>query len=538
MKKLAFLLCSIGFCYTLSANAADLKTAFMAAQRSDPTYQGAEATYKAAQATIGQAHSKLLPNLTLTGSWMHADTDINTETNYSNTPGDVKSPTNTLIYTLALTQPLFNWQAIAGYDQIKATVKQAAATYAFYTQDLINRTASAYFAVLQAQEVLRYTEAQKAALNRQLQVAKQRYEVGLDPITSVYDAQSQYDSTVALYIANENSLANQKETLRQITGQLYPNLARLKDEVPLLQPEPANIDEWTKRAEQQNANLQAQRFAVLAAEKNIKVQSAQNLPELNLAGTYNSSRVTQTNFSASQTVSGLAYGVNLTLPIYSGGNINAQTEQAQYQYQAAVALLEFTHRQTLANTRTAYLSVIAEISQIQADQQAIKSAAAALASNEAGYKVGTQTIADVLTAQSNLYRAQTQYATDRYAYVTNTIALKEAAGTLNANDVEQINAWLTDAPFTAAKATQKVAAIAPKKPIDAKKVAKRIRPEHDKSNAPHHAVKKPATHKTPVHKAPAHKPAVKHPAQPAKKPVVKKAAPAVTTSESNTDWNQ
>ena len=534
MKK--WLLALISVSVYCTANAADLKTAFIAAQQSDPTYQGAEATYKAAYATLELGQSKLLPNLGLTGSWMHANTDTNTGANWNgggpSTAQNSTVPTNTLQYQLALTQPLFNWQAIAGYDQIKATVKQAAATYAFYTQDLINRTASAYFAVLQAQEVLRYTEAQKAALNRQLQVAKQRYEVGLDPITSVYDAQSQYDSTVALYIANENSLANQKEALRQITGQLYPNLARLKDEVPLLTPEPANIDDWTKRAEQQNALLQAQQFAVMAAEKNIKVQSSQNLPELNLAGTYTSAKTTQTNYSASQTISGPAYGVNLTLPIYSGGSINAETEQAQYQYQAAVDLLEFTHRQTLANTRTAYLSVVAEISQIQADQQAIKSAAAALASNEAGYKVGTQTIADVLTAQSNLYKAQTQYATDRYAYVTNTIALKEAAGTLNANDVEQINAWLTDAPFTAAKATQKVAAIAPKKPIDAKKVAKRIRTEHNKSTTPHHAVKKPTTHKTP-----AHKPAVKHPAQPVKKPVVKKAAPATTTSESNTDWN-
>ncbi|MSP53926.1 MAG: hypothetical protein EXR81_06780, partial [Gammaproteobacteria bacterium] len=519
MKKLALLLCSIGFCYILSANATDLKTAFTAAQQSDPTYQGAEATYKAAQVTLEYGRGKLLPNLELTGSWMHANSNQNTAAGYGGptvVSANTTTPTNTLQYTLVLTQPLFNWQAIAGYDQIKATVKQAAATYAFSTQDLINRTATAYFNVLQAQEVLRYTEAQKAALNRQLQVAKQRYEVGLDPITSVYDAQASYDSTVALYIANENSLANQKEALRQITGQLYPNLARLKDDVPLLQPEPANIDAWTQRAEQQNANLQAQQFAVMAAEKNIKVQSAQNLPVLDLTGQYQSTNVTQTNVPASQTTSGPAYGANLTLPIYAGGKVKAQTEQAQYQYQAAVNLLEFTHRQTMANTRTAYLSVIAEISQIQADQQAIKSAAAALASNEAGYKVGTQTIADVLIAQSNLYKAQTQYATDRYAYVTYTIALKEAAGTLNANDVDQINAWLTDAPFTAPTPAKPKVVIAKKVTHPAKPIKKAIL----------HPVKKPATHKAPVHKTPAHKAAVKHPAHPVKKPVVKQAAAA------------
>ena len=512
MKKLCLVLISLGMGVTLAAHAADLKTAFTAAQQSDPTYQGAEANYKATAATLGQARGALLPNLSLTGSWTHADPEINQTNNWSGTPGDAsdsKQPTNALGYTLTLQQPLFNWQAFAAYDQIKATVKQAAATYAASAQDLISRVSNAYFAVLHAQEVLRYTDAQKAALYRQLQVAKQRYEVGLDPITSVYDAQSQYDSTVAMYIANENNLSNQKEALRQITGQLYPNLARLKDDFPLLTPDPANIDTWTQRADQQNALLQAQRFAVLAAEKNIKVKSAQNLPELNLNGTYGSTKTTETNYNASQTISGPTYGVGLTLPIYQGGQISSQTEQAQYQYQAAIDVMEFTHRQTVANTRTAYLSVVAEISQIQADQQAIKSAAAALASNEAGYKVGTQTIVDVLTAQTNLYQAQTQYAQDRYAYITNLLALKEAAGTLNADDVNQINAWLTDQPY---KVTT------PAKPVvvPAKKVV-----HHPVKKAPaHHAAKK-----VPVHKHPAHKPAVK------------KSAPASTTESTNTDWN-
>lgn len=527
MKKLALLLISIGFTATL--HAADLKTVFNAAQKSDPTYQGAEATYKAAYATIGQARGALLPNLNLTGNWTHADPDTKTDANWGGTGGfNGSQPTNALGYSLTLSQPLFNWQAFAAYDEVKATVKEAAATYAAAEQNLITRVAAAYFAVLQAQEVLRYTEAQKAALARQLQVAKQRYEVGLDPVTSVYDAQAQYDSTSALYIANANSLANQKEALRQITGQLYPNYSHLKNDVPLLQPNPANIDDWTQRADQQNALLQAQRFAVLAAEKNIKVHSAQNLPVLALNGSYSSTKTTQTNYNASQTISGPSYGVGLTLPIYAGGQINSGTEQAQYQYEAALDLLEFTHRQTMANTRTAYLSVVAEISQIQADEQAVKSAAAALASNEAGYKVGTQTIVDVLTAQSNLYQAQMQYATDRYAYVNNILALKQAAGTLNANDIEEINSWLTDEPFTASKSTKTAAAIAPKKPIDAKKTVNRIKTEQHAAKTPH---KKPVPHKTGT----VHKPVTKHPAH---KPAVKPAAPTNNNqTEANTDWN-
>ena len=498
MKRKILLLTTLSLVSYLSlANATDLLDVFRQAKKSDQTYQQAESNYLSAQTTLSQSRSRLLPNLALTGSWMHDKVETNTSENYGTTaPGDAVGNSAVTSYGLTLTQPLFNWQAFKAYDQIKSSVKQAAAIYAASAQDLIMRTSSAYFAVLQAQDVLRYTTAQEKALLRQLQVAKQRYEVGLDAITSVYDAQAQYDAMRANYIAAENNFSVQKENLRIITDQLYPSLARLKDDFPLLTPNPADIDQWASTAENQNVSLQAQRYAVEVAEQNIKQLSAQHLPTLNFLGSYGKADTVLDSNHADQAVSTTAYGVNLTVPLYSGGNVNAQVKQAEYLYQAAVAQMSLTHRQTLSSVRQAYLGVLSNISQIEADRQAIKSAQAALSSNQAGYRVGTQTILNVLTAQSTVYQAETNYAKDRFSYVMNTLALKQAAGTLNEEDVAAINQWLTNEPFVEAaqKTTHSV------DPLYKKKVKKATakKPAPKTVTKPVHTavVVKPAPHNT------------------------------------------
>ena len=249
-----------------------------------------------------------------------------------------------------------------------------------------------------------------------------------------------------LIFPQKNTLANDKEALREITGQLYPSLSRLKDNFPLVKPMPASIDAWTQAAEEQNLSLQAARYTAQAAKEYIKVQSAQGLPSLNLTGSYEDANGKRTDGGRSR-VKTTSVGVNLTYPIFKGGLYSSQTNTAMYNYETAAAQMDYTHRATVAKVRNAYLGVLAEISQIQADRQAIKSAKASLASYEAGYKVGTQTIVDVLQAQSKLYQNEQTYASDRFNYITDTFSLKQAAGILSTNDLSKINNWLTTTPM-------------------------------------------------------------------------------------------
>lgn len=444
MKKLQITLAATLILFINGIFATNLLDVFHQAQKADPTYQKAKATYLSARTQLEQSRAKLLPTLDLTGTWGHSNVDTNNKGGFGGAPaGETKAKGEATDTSLTLTQPLFNWAAFKAYDAVKLNVKQAAATYAAAEQDLITRTATAYFDTLQAQDNLYSSAAQRRQLARALQVARQRYHVGLDAITAVYSAQSSYDTARAGYIADENTLANKKEALRQITGEIYASLDDLKQNIPLMRPTPENINQWTTTAENQNLTLLAARFAAQSAREVAKAKFAQHLPTIDLNASYDDTNTTNVdNTSAKQDLKTTAYGVKVTAPIFAGGATQGAARQADYDYQTAVAAMEIAHRQTIADTRTAYLGVVATISQIVADRQAIKSAKASLESNEAGYRVGTQTILDVLTAQSTLYTAQTTYTKDRFAYVNNTLALKQAAGILSEDDLRLVNSWL------------------------------------------------------------------------------------------------
>jgi outer membrane protein len=138
------------------------------------------------------------------------------------------------------------------------------------------------------------------------------------------------------------------------------------------------------------------------------------------------------------------YGVQFTLPIYSGGAVSSRVRQAEYQHRAARERLERTARETERATRDAYLGVVAEMSRVEALQQAVESARVALQATEAGYEVGTRTTVDVLDARRRLFEAETNYARSRYDYLINVLRLKGAAGVLDPNEIADVNAKLTE----------------------------------------------------------------------------------------------
>ena len=326
----------------------------------------------------------------------------------------------------------------------KAQVKAAAATYAAAAQDLMLRTASAYFDVLQAEDTLRYTEAEKAATARELDQAQQRYQVGLDAITDVYNAQASYDAILAREIANKNDILNAREKLREITGVYYENLATLKPNMPLLTPVPNNINTWVNAAVMQNITLQGANYTVIAARENIRVNFAGHMPILDAIASYQRSKPSNQVFIAPSNSESEQGGLQLSLPIYQGGLVTAQTQQAKYDYQKSIADREDIYRQVYVNTRQSFNNIIAGISKIKADRQTIISNQSSVDSTEAALQVGTRTIVDLLNAQQNLFAAESILSQDQYAYLINTLNLKSLAGTLSAIDLMKINRLLAE----------------------------------------------------------------------------------------------
>src|SRR6185437_7694646 len=355
-------------------------------------------------------------------------------------------------WSLNLSQQLFSWTDWMTLKAADSQVAEAQATYESAAQNLILRVATAYFNVLSALDTLQAQESSLQAFDLQLQQANKRYQVGLIAITDVEQARAARDTAAAAVIADKESLASAEDQLEVITGRQYGTLSEPGANMPLVMPTPANQNQWVQTSLHQNLTLIASRMAADVARDNVRVAFGGHLPTLSLIAsrTFNSSSTNESLIGINGTFQGLPswsndreIGLQVTVPIFSGGGTEARVHQAQYQWIAAKDAVEQASRSTIQQARDAYLGVISGIAHVQALQQALTSSQTAYRATEAGYRVGTQTEVDVLNALSTLVQAKTNYASSRYSYINSVVALRFAAGTLDANEVQAINHWLS-----------------------------------------------------------------------------------------------
>ncbi len=428
--------------YAADFRQADLLEAYYQALRSDPSFKKANADWESAKENLPIARAAYLTQVAITGD---AQRQYNKTAPALNVP-NINGYNYDYGFVLSVTQPLFNLPAWDAIRSAQASVKSATATYASASQELMVRVVKAYIAALKAYDQLRFQLARKQAVLEQLKVAEQQFKVGLIASTGVYDARSVYDQAVAQSISDQNTLNDSIEQLAEITGVHYLHLHGIGQHVPLVRPDPNDINVWTDLAERQNYSLSAQNFAVMAARETLKQQSTGWAPQLNLMGSWtndNQTNINQVGFKLpALRTDRVRYGLSLNFPIVQGGLVIASTHQAQYNYLSASSQREFTYRSVVSNTRQSFLGVITGISKIKADWQSVISAQNALSATKSGYRVGTRTMADVLSDVTSLYQAQQQYADDQYLYIIDTIELKFNAGTLSVDDIKTINSWL------------------------------------------------------------------------------------------------
>lgn len=439
----------------LSVSAANLLEVYKQAQISDPTFQQAISQRLSTKEGVPISLSSLLPNLSANFNPTIQRQSVSGSSLQTDIAGNSIYPRNNTqrayLLSLSLKQTVFDYAQFANLQGACATSKAADATLNSALQDLMVRTAKAYFTILENEDKLRYTEATKLAYKEQLDQAKQQYDVGLKTITDVYTAQARYESAVADVIAKETDVANARENLRVITGKYYPDLAKLSERLPLVSPSPSNIESWVHTAMQQNWAIKTAQYTTEGKLQNVHQQFAGHLPTAQLQGSVSrqyadnvSSQPSINNRNGPGTINNKTIGLNVNFPIFSGGGVMANTSQATYELQVSQQQMEQTFRDTINQTRQSYMNVMSGISQIKADRQAIKSNISSLEGMEESYKVGTETLVNVLNQQQKLFESQTEYATDRYAYVNHLLLLKQAAGTLSFDDLYALNRWLSD----------------------------------------------------------------------------------------------
>jgi outer membrane protein len=429
--------------FSSSIQALDLKQALERAEQYDATLRSALADYMAAEEIYPQSRANLLPDLTAGGFYQRNDTSRENSTGTA--INDFDSNFTTKGYDVTLNQVIFNkafWDAM---EQSEALVAQAAANYEVAKQELIIRTARAYFNVLGAQDNVAFTRAEKEAIGRQLEQSRERFNVGLIAITDVRESQASYDNAVANEIVAMNTLRNNIEALRVIIGDPIDELVPLAEKFPLLMPEPNDIDQWQSMALDGNLSLKASRYALTAAKENYEGSRAGHYPVLNLRAahtfdTSDGSAFGSTFGGSDNTANTLA--AQLAIPIYQGGGTTSRTRQANAEVWSAQAFVDQSIRTTVQQIRDAYLGVEASVSSVQAFNQALISAKTSVEATEAGFEAGTRTSVDVLLVQGRQFEAERNYARSRYDYLLVLLELQRAAGSLTREDVWKINEWL------------------------------------------------------------------------------------------------
>ncbi|GAP75324.1 outer membrane channel protein TolC [Pseudoalteromonas sp. CO325X] len=449
-KTLLTTLIALSCSFSTYSHAEDLMQVYEIALENDPVVLKAKANAQAQEHNTDRALSALLPQLGFSMGYRKSESDGFQTVGDLNNLVQVESENDTFSREISLSQSIFDLSAWRSLDIAEKQALQQKTVYDQAQQALIIRVAQGYFEVLAAIDTLEFVQAEKRAIERQLEQTKQRFAVGLTAFTDVHEAQAQFDNSVAREIVAKNDVETAREKLREITGKYHAKLEQLDTETfSTVKPTKANTD-FVALAKENNLELQVAKASVDIAKQQIDLAQSGHYPTLQLNASYGDSLTdTELNSMGSTIVRDgtpredqTAIGVSFNLPIYSGGATLASTKQARALYVAASEDLEATLRAVTRSTITSYNQVVADIATYKALEQAVVSAESALQATEAGFEVGTRTIVDVLISTQNLYNAKRNLADVRYRYVVSTLALKQAAGTLTADDLKAINQGL------------------------------------------------------------------------------------------------
>ena len=414
----------------VSVNAETLSDIYKIAVKNDPVILAAKANYNADKETLKQGRAVLLPQLS--GSANKLEPQDPTSTNPDKTT-----------YSASLSQSLFNVPAWFQFKSAKNMDQVAEATFAANQQDLIIRVSETYFNVLRAYENKQTREAELSAISRQLEQTQERFEVGLLPITDVYEIQAIFDEATANNLEASGALDIAFEKLQSLTGQSHDELSGLKDSFIATSPDPIDVESWVEFSLANNFTLKASQLAHQAANATATAAKAQHLPKITISTDYRKIDQQPVDNFYGEMSEQTSVNLNLTMPIFSGGLTSSQARQSSFKAKAAKHNFIAAKRNTIQAARSTHQQVMTNIARVKARTQATKSAESALKATQAGYEVGTRNIVDVLLAQRTVFQAKRNFAGARYDYILSMLRLKQVAGQLSPEDVFEINNWLS-----------------------------------------------------------------------------------------------
>jgi outer membrane protein len=348
------------------------------------------------------------------------------------------------VHTLGLnmSQTLWSFQAFSQLKEANFQAAAAEATFRSAQQNLLLRVAQAYFAILSATDQLAANRAERDAFGTMLSQARTREQTGVGPRSDVEQAQAFYDATEQSVIDAQNALDDANLALTEIVGPHGATVAPLREDIPLVSPDPASADDWVTAARQDNFDVRTAELKMEAAERDIGAQRGRALPTFSLTGAGN--KVTQDEvLGGNQTLN--TVGVSFSWPLFQGGAVASAVRQSRALYRQALAAYDSTQRDTERQTRAAFRDIVSGIQRIGAARRAVVSGKGAVEASRRNVEFGTGTEFDLLNAQNNYYAAVRAYSQTRYDYLTSVLTLKQQAGRLSERDLGAVDDMLIQA---------------------------------------------------------------------------------------------
>ncbi len=429
-----------------TAQAANLLDMVHLAQQNDPTLKAALQQRLAVEENRPIAQSSLLPQIGAAAGISYSRTDVRS--------GASPTAKNPITGTgknigISLNQVIYNRIDNINLGIADLQVKQAELSYAAAEQSLLLRTAQAYFAVLKANAALQLAIASQSAFKNQLAQAQKRYEVGLVAVTDVANAQANYDKSNADIISARNALEDAQTALGTLIGQHPPELDDVQTSLNTPRPAPEQLESWQTLATQQNLDLQSAEVGNQIKARQVDLNRAAAAPTVNLTGQYGYNSAPNPITGTVNSNLAASIGLQVAVPLYTGGRINATSRQAAFGYQQSQFETDQLRRRVQQSTANDFRGVLTRISEISAYEQAVESARTSLAATEAGYQVGTRTIVDVLNAEIQVFSAMANFLNARYDYLTTSLQLKADTGQLTLDDIKAIDTQLSPAKVNA-----------------------------------------------------------------------------------------
>ncbi|MBB4866549.1 outer membrane protein [Pseudomonas nitritireducens] len=419
----------------------DLISVYKDAVDNNADLAAAQADYMARKEAVPQARSGLLPQINAGASTGQTRTSLDTPSATLNR--------NTQLVQASLSQPLFRADRWFQLKAAENTTEQAQLEFSATQQQLILQTAQTYFGVLRAQDNLAASKAEEAAFKRQLDQSNERFDVGLSDKTDVLESQAGYDTARANRIVAERQVDDAFQALVTLTNREYSSIEGILHSLPVVPPMPNDAKAWVDTSVQQNLRLQASNYAVDAAEETLRQRKAGHLPTVDAVAQYQKGDNDALGFANDGSephygkyVDQSSIGLQLNVPIYSGGLTSSQVREAYQRLNQSEQLRESQRRQVVQDARNQHRAVNTDVEQVKARRQAIISNQSSLEATEIGYQVGTRNIVDVLDAQRSLYNSVRDYNNTRYDYILDNLSLKQTAGTLAPADLEALGTYL------------------------------------------------------------------------------------------------